>query len=186
MFSQVAIEGQFTNPDGSPASGTVCLTPNSRLVNGEDIQSEAPICGVLEAQGRIVSQGYQALVVSATDDEGTTPVGASYTVTLQVNGQEVVEFATPVSEDFGPCHDVLATTSETEPTIVLVGLIASPSMVGATLTGNNFDGAQEIISVDPGANMVTVNTDASATGVDGAIVITGGCASFALLEANAL
>ena len=39
MFSQVAIEGQFTNPDGSPASGTVCLTPNSRLVNGEDIQS---------------------------------------------------------------------------------------------------------------------------------------------------
>jgi hypothetical protein len=189
-FTPIAIEGRFTNADGSPASGTICLEPDSELINGEETQSRQPICGLLDADGRIIGQDQRALVVNATDDAGTTPVGSSYTVTLQLDGQSVVGFSTPMPSNPASwggvrpvtCTDPIASGSTASALISLVDLVAAEAMVGATLSGLN---TGTVVSVDETANTIMASGDSAFTGVH-TLTIEGGCVEFAALEANAL
>ena len=194
-FTMMAVQGLFTNPDGTPASGTLCITPNSAIENltaGESPQTMQPVCGLLNQFGRIVSQAYTALEVAATDDSGTTPIGSSYTFSLKLDGQSLVEFSTPVPHDVASwsasypvvCVDSAANTVLDSDVVELVNLLASPSMVGASITGSGITGGATILSVDPGANTVTMSSNA--IGSDAGVSIEGGCIPFTTLRANAL
>jgi hypothetical protein len=195
-FTKIALEGSFQNPDGSPASGTLCAVPDSSLRNYDgslEEMSNQSICGVLDASGRIVSQGLTAFVINATDDTGTVPVGAFYTFTLKLDGQDVIEFSSPVPSDpatFGvptPCvpQDFNSITA-TGPIITLVDLIASPSMVGQSATCSRFaSGNHNIIDYDPVANTITLDVDAESAGVCDT-TINGGAIYLACLQGNDL
>ena len=141
-FTQVAIEGQFLGADGSPASGTICVTPNSALINSDAVVSEQgtqPICGVLDSQGRIVAQNGQALVVAATDDVGTWPIGSAYTFTLTLDGQSIIEFESPVphvvttfdSPVPPQVNDLTATATLGSPILQLRSSIAASAMIAS-------------------------------------------------------
>jgi hypothetical protein len=178
-FTKIALEGSFQNPDGSPASGTLCAVPDSSLRNYD---------GSLEE-----SQGLTAFVINATDDTGTVPVGAFYTFTLKLDGQDVIEFSSPVPSDpatFGvptPCvpQDFNSITA-TGPIITLVDLIASPSMVGQSATCSRFaSGNHNIIDYDPVANTITLDVDAESAGVCDT-TINGGAIYLACLQGNDL
>lgn len=196
MFTPVAIEGTFLNPDDTAASGTLCLTPSTALVNSDEPleeQGTEPVCGVLDSEGRITAQSGLALIANATDDTATTPVGAYYVFQLQLDGQLAIEFNSPLPHDVvgfrsgaGVCVDVAATTTIDEPVVQLVNLIAASSMVGATVTGENFEGEPTVLSIDASANTITLSANATATGVDGSLTVESGCILFGALQANAL
>ena len=197
-ITRVALEGKFINADGSPASGTICARLNTTLIttliNGPLVLSPSVICGLLDGAGRIIGQNQRALVLYATDDAGTTPVGATYTLTLSLDGEMPEEFDTLMPHEgsawSGPypntAYDPHATVVEGSPVITLVDIIASPTMVGAAaLTGSAFTGSQTVISVDVNANTVTVGSNASMTGVDSDLAVLIGIASFESLRLNA-
>ena len=194
-FTMIALQGKFTNPDGTPASGTICATPTAMLENfspGVEPQTAEPVCGLLDAEGRIVGQNYQAMEITATDDPNTTPIGASYIFGLKLDGQPFVEFTTPVPSNpssWGSsyevaCYDNTAVTVADSPTIVLVDLVAGVAMVGAQITGPGIDGTAHIISVNPTAKSVTIDSPAIAS--DAGVTIEGGCIPLMTLRANAL
>jgi hypothetical protein len=194
-ITSIAIEGLFLDADDSPSSGTICLTPNSSFWNGDETVPMAPICGLLDPSGRIINQAQRALAVAATTDTLTYPAGVSYTITVKLDGQPMFEFSVPICHLGGACYppfpngkpvDVAATVSSTSPVAQLVNLVASTTMVGATVTGNQISGGTTILSVDEDANTVTMSADALGTGVDGAFEISGGCIAFQALRAAAL
>jgi len=193
-ITRVALEGKFINADGSPASGTICARLNTELSNTPETVSPSVICGLLDGEGRIIGQDQRALVLYATDDAGTYPVGSTYTLTLELDGEMPVEFATPVPHApavWGglvpvTCQDPAATTTISTEVVQLVHLVASFSMVGATVTGNHFTGSVTITAVDPAANTITVSANATTSGVDTALTIAGGCVELAALRENAL
>ena len=193
MFTRIALEGRFTSADGSPASGTITVTPNSFLVNdGLEGQSMGAVSGVLDSEGRISINGGGALVLNATDDDTTSPSGSSYAFALKLDGRSDINFSCPVPSDpntFGTpgqpiCIDTAAIITNGSPTVLLVNLIASASMIGSHLSAGNIS-ESVIISVDEEANTVTCSNDATSTGTTPAQVI-GGCVNFFGLQANAL
>ena len=195
-FTMIALQAKFTNADGSPASGTVCATPNSHLENfdpGGEPQTMEPVCGLLDPNGRLVSQSYQSLVIAATDDPGTIPIGASYTFTIKLDGQDLVEFSSPLPSDPQSwpstpppsCSDDSATTVTDSPTIALVDLLASPTMVGAQVMGPAISGTAHVLSANRGTNTITIDANATETGAGG-VIIEGGCFPLTTLWANAL
>jgi hypothetical protein len=198
MFTPIAIEGLYSNADGTTSTGTITATPNSALVDlTEDStqdQTRAPIVGIIDELGRIAAQDGLAFVLNATDDEGTLPIGASYTFTLTLDGEQIVEFSSPVPHNptsFGglfpkECVDTLAQTTEGSNVITLVNLLAASSMIGATVTGSHFATSTTITAVDALANTITVIANATSTGVDDTLTIAGGCIPFSTLQANAL
>ena len=195
-FTQVAIEGQFLGADGSPASGTICVTPNSALINSDAVVSEQgtqPICGVLDSQGRIVAQNGQALVVAATDDVGTWPIGSAYTFTLTLDGQSIIEFESPVphvvttfdSPVPPQVNDLTATATLGSPILQLRSSIAASSMIGQTITSSEFTGTPTVLSINAIANTITLSASANASGVS-TTLFSNGAIQFASLQANAL
>lgn len=95
-FTAITITGTFENPDGSLSSGTFCATPSASLTNGSANATAAPVCGVLNDSGAIVAQSGQPFVINATNDAGTLPEGEYYTFTLQLDGQDLIEFNAPL------------------------------------------------------------------------------------------
>ena len=198
MFTPIAIEGQFTNADGSTSTGTITATPNSALIDvtGDETQDQAraPICGIIDSNGRIASQSGLAFVLNATDDADTLPIGASYTFTVVLDGEQIVEFSSGVPHDPSAFHsllpvecvDVLATTTDESDIVTLVNLLAANSMIGATVTGNHIPSDTTITAVNEVTNTITLSNEATATGVDGNLEIVGGCIPFSVLQANAL
>lgn len=197
MFTKIALQSLFQNGDGSPASGSIFVTPRSALVNyGDEAeqQSIATIAGIIDALGRVAGINGCALVVNATDDATTLPIGASYLFTVQLNDQGVNEFSSLVPhspETWAGLSsvkptDVLATTIDTSPVVTLVNLLAAESMIGAVVTGLHIIGSPTVISVDVAANTITLSANATFTGVDGEIMIAGGCCLISGLQANAL
>ncbi len=190
MFTQVALEGQFLNADESPATGTVCARLNGQIRNQPSVVGPSTVCGLLDGAGRIIGQDQLALLLVATDDSTTLPEGVTYTLTLSLDGEPPVEFDTALPHNpssFGASGakvvDGLATTVEGQPLVTLVTVVASETMVGATITGTNISGTVE--SVDTDANTLTLSANATATGVDPTLTIAGGCVSFVALQQNA-
>lgn len=194
MFTRLALEGRFTNLGGTPASGTVTVTPNSVLLSGDEAQGITAVSGILDAQGRIVADDGTPFVINATDDASTSPIGSSYAFLLKLDGRVIPEFSSYVPRDPGTwqgsvhaiCYDALAVAAEGSPIIHLIDLIASEAMVGSLLVGTQFSGTQTIASVDEAANTVTVGTNAISSGVDANFSIQGGCVNIFALRANAL
>ena len=130
--------------------------------------------------------------MAATDDPNTTPIGSSYTFSLKLDGQNLVEFSSGVPASPSSwsgsypviCYDNDAATVLDSAVVQLVDLIASESMIGATITGPGIDGPQTITSVDVANNRVTMGSPAIAS--DASVAIEGGCLPFTSLQANAL
>ena len=188
-FTPIAIEGQFINADGSYASGTVCVTPNSTLLNAGESQSAQPICGVLDGLGRITSQGGEALIVNATDDAGTSPIGSSCTFLINLDGQSAYQFESPVPSGANSALPAVVTDSvsltATSNQIVLNELIASTTMIGKTLTGAGITGTATITAINQLTNTLTINVNATTTETS-TITIAGAAVSINTLKANSL
>ena len=45
-ITQVSLQGILTNPDGSPAQGTVCVTPTALMANGSQLVDTTPQAGI--------------------------------------------------------------------------------------------------------------------------------------------
>lgn len=80
-FTMITVTHRFTNLDGSAASGCVIFRLSQRITNGGvSYEPQVVVHANLDATGRLS----QAL--PANDDAGTTPVGSTYTVIPQING----------------------------------------------------------------------------------------------------
>lgn len=190
-FTLIAIEGQFTNADGSPAIGMICVTPGSEMENDGAWQMEMPVMGALDSMGRIVAAAGGALIVKATDDPATTPIGAYYTFSVRVSGQGLIEFSTGVPSGANDAFttgavDQGAVAVEESPIVTLSTLIAAASMIGAVVTSTKFEGSPTILSVDDIANTVTLSENATASGTDDEFTIASGAVMFSELYENAL
>ena len=195
-FTPIAIEGRFTKPDGSASVGTISARLSSELRStvDESILDAGVVTGSLDGAGRIVGSNGLALVLYATDDVTTEPVGAYYTFTLTLESSDVDEFNSPVPHSpstWGAaisalCVDSAATTVLGSAVVTLTNLVVASSMIGASVTGTNVPLGATVLSIDALANTLTLSANATATGVDSTLTIHAGCVSLVSLIGNAL
>lgn len=77
-FSSTPITHQFTNPDGTPASGTITFQLSKRITNGGVTIVPGEVTSTLNAQGQLA----QSLV--PCNDPGTTPTDSEWLVTFRL------------------------------------------------------------------------------------------------------
>lgn len=77
-FTNVTVTGHLENPDTGPAEGRVVFTLSKDLENGTAVAAATPVEAVLDAAGTF------SVGLVATDDTGTTPTGATYHASVQV------------------------------------------------------------------------------------------------------
>lgn len=83
-FTMVPLTGTFETPAGTPASGTITLTPDSPMENAGMV---ATVPVVLTLVSGAIPSGAE---IAATDDVGTTPSGVTYTVEIAIQGAPTV------------------------------------------------------------------------------------------------
>ena len=150
------------------------------------------ISGLLDSQGRLVAQNGLALVLDATDDSQTTPYGAYYSFTLNVDGVGVFAFDSPV-----PCQSLAwsgagsalvvdegAVCVAGSAIVELVNTVASPSVIGTTVTSPSFVGTPTVTAIDAVANTLTLSTTASSSGLG--LTYSKGIFPLTTLMSNAL
>jgi hypothetical protein len=180
----VSVQGTILAPDGSPARGTLCATPDWPLDVGSGLFPASPVCGLLDAAGMIRANSYHALALYATDESGddeagTTQVGAVYRWLLQIDGQTVTEFGAPLP--------VASTATETNGStngtnlVTLSTLLASAAMVGHSITGTNISGGTTVTAYDDKANTLTLSAVATGTG-SGLSFVVGGAVELEALQ----
>jgi hypothetical protein len=99
-FTSVEISHQFSNADGTAASGTVEFTLSGRMTNGtQSIMKTAAVTVALDGTGSFTK------ALPANDDAGTVPVGVQWLVALRVAGadEETYEVTVPSA---APGHTV--------------------------------------------------------------------------------
>lgn len=82
-FTQATITHTFTNPDSTPASGSVTFTLSKRMTNG----TISIVPGVTVTIG-LSSSGQLSQVLYANTDAGTVPSDAQWRVDIRVNNTE--------------------------------------------------------------------------------------------------
>lgn len=183
-LTRIAVQGTLTNPDGSAASGQFVATPAASLINGQDVASPGPQAGVIDPSGRIVAQSLEALVINATDDDGTSPTGTAYTFSIKIDGAGIVEFTAAVPND-SIATETMGITSDGVNVVMLTTLVAWPSMIDRPISGTNIPAAATVTDVDTLTNTVTISADATATTI-GCTFEIGGAVDLTTLIDNAL
>ena len=182
MRTPISIQSLLLSGDGTPATGTICLTPTTSAVNSDQLYGAEPICGLFDTKGRVVAQNYEALEVWASDDDGIDPVVA-YVVSVRIDGQSLLEFTCTIPAA-STAFDAGAVTADGTTTVNLSELVVSPSMVGQPITGGNIPISTTVVSVDVGQNALTMSNPATMSGTT--IVAIGGAAALTGLLAAAL
>lgn len=78
-FSTVTITHQFTNPDATPASGSVVFSLSKRMTNGtQSIMPGVTVTSALNGSGQL------SQVLYANDDPGTVPGDAQWRVDIRI------------------------------------------------------------------------------------------------------
>jgi hypothetical protein len=188
MFTPIVVTGRYLNADGSAASGTFSATPQSVLLNGGIEQPAAPVSGQLDSSGRLVATSGEALVLNATDDSGTSPIGASYVFALKLDGVGTMEFESPLPHAPSSSFDAVdseAVSTVLSPTVTLGNIVVAPEMVGVAVSGANLPAGTTILSVSTALNTITLSANANATGTF-TLTFASGVISLSALAANAL
>jgi hypothetical protein len=114
-FTRVAVSRTYQSADGTPAEGTVTLTPVTPMINGPTVIA-APIPATLSSIGVATWTN-----LAATTDPGTLPVNAAYWVDERLTGQKARRYAVRVPHDAGSSLDLSSLDELTEPGLVPVG-----------------------------------------------------------------
>ena len=185
LITPISLQGILTDPDGSPAQGTVCATPTSMLANGSQLVDTTPQAGILNMAGQIVAQSLYALVIGANDDAGTTPPDGAYVFTIQRDGSPLLEFTAAVPAA-STATDVGGTTTNLSPVIILGSLIASLAMQGQPITGTNIPSSTTVLSVDENENTLTLSNPCTGSDLLGCTFVVGGAIEMSALIPDAL
>lgn len=166
-FTPITVQATRQNADNTPASGNITFTLNAEMLNGIDSVQPAPILGVLNANGQLVAQNGQPLILLANDDTGTTPnlPTAAYLVTEQIDGSPLVQYSVIISSGntSNPLIiDFNATFTEGSPIVQLSNVLASSALQFYDDANNSLSG--DVIAFDPVANTVTIDQDAAFSG----------------------
>ena len=183
----ISVQGILLGPDGEPATGTICATPSAPATNGATSYPAAPLCGLLDLDGRVVAQGYGALDILATDDEGTVPETLGYIFDVQIDGEDLYEFTSivPAASTADEAHGSADGSGPTPTLITLADLVASEAMIGRTITGDGISGSSSVVAFDPVANTITIADDVIG-GYSGNMNVTiGGAVSIVALMQDA-
>ena len=79
-FSTCTITHSFSNPDGTPASGTLTFQLSKRMTNGTSTIVPGELTATLDSNG-LLSQP-----LTANNDPGTVPGDAEWLVTFRILG----------------------------------------------------------------------------------------------------
>lgn len=188
-LTQITIGGRWTLPSGGGSQGQVVLTLSATLRNGTTEVSPASIPGTFDPSGRVCSPGLFPLIVDANDDAPTTPPGSSYEIDLTIDGTQLETFEAVISH-LATAVDSAGVTA-TSTTITLGNLLASPTMVGQTITGTDIPGSTTVTGyafVPSGAGAVnTLTISNPATGShSGASFTIGGVVDLGALVPSVL
>jgi hypothetical protein len=91
-FTYVQVTRTYELATDVPATGSVRFRPIDRMVNGLTVVS-APVTAVLDVAGSI------NVLLAATTDPATRPIGVTYEVREQITGQAVVVYYVSVPHD---------------------------------------------------------------------------------------
>lgn len=94
-FTQRTVTHQFTNADGTPASGSVTCVLTKRMTNSG--QTVAPG----EVTTSLSGSGAMSVSLFANNDTGTTPGDAEWAVTIRINGVKNEEYFVTVPTGSG-------------------------------------------------------------------------------------
>jgi hypothetical protein len=173
MRTLVALEGRFFNADGTSARGTICATPSDATDFNEEGYTGQPICGLLDADGRVTAQSGRAMELFATDDVGAQAF--DYTFTVQLDGEDLVEFKAALPKASTASDSSVATTLDSA-TVILTDLVVSDSMLSQLIVGANWPSATTVLGMNSTTNALTLSALATATGSCSATV--GGAANY--------
>lgn len=81
-FTSCSLTHSFTNPDGTPASGTVELTLSKRMTNGTNTIVPGSVTATLNGSGDV------AVSVASNKDPATLPTDAQWRCDLRIAGAE--------------------------------------------------------------------------------------------------
>lgn len=95
-FTTITITGSFERPNGEPAQGSIVATLSETIQNGTEIVEPNPVMGVLNGEGKLVSESLQPFTLAANDDTDTTPVGSTYTFLVELDTAPVRSFTATV------------------------------------------------------------------------------------------
>lgn len=84
-FTLITVTGRFTREDGTPSQGTVTAELTQSLHNAAWDIDRVPLTGRLNSEGHLMNLAGEPFRLVATDDAGTTPAGATYQFTLQID-----------------------------------------------------------------------------------------------------
>lgn len=100
-ISLVTITHAFTNPDQTPASGSVVFSLTKRITNGtQSVVPGVTVTASLNAQGQL------SQVLYANTDTGTIPQDSQWRVDIRVGNEDdgpyfITVPATPSTQDLG-------------------------------------------------------------------------------------
>jgi hypothetical protein len=82
-FTTITLTGQFYNPDGTPAHGTVTATLDTAITNSDHTIEPTPITGIINSTGQLVAVTGEPFTLTANNDSATLPTGtfSYFTVT---------------------------------------------------------------------------------------------------------
>jgi hypothetical protein len=176
---QTVIVGILNNADGTPADGRVIFTPSEGVTYGNVVIPRTGIVGVLDSQGRLVTQALEGFSILPTDvgldegdsDEGPVTSDAFYVVTLDLVGQRIQEFRARVPTTTTATDSQALAASAGLSLLSLGEFVACQAMVGATVTGTGIAGSTTVESFDHVANTLTLS--ALTTGAVDGVTLTG-------------
>lgn len=113
-FTPVTIVGTITRPDGTSAEGEFTATLTEPMVNGTTIILPTPITGQLTSGGPVNTSGLP-FILEANDDPATTPAGAAYEFTFELDNAPVDPFTAVITHSAPGGQVNLATLIPTVP-----------------------------------------------------------------------
>lgn len=186
------MQAQIINADGSQAAGVICVKPDTANALTPIVNSGAPVCGMLDVQGRLVSQAVDTpLTVWASDDTygDDVPFNTIYICQANIVGQEYFEFQAYVPKA-STAIELAAKTSLMSPTVTLTTLIAGAAMLGQPIVGDNWPADTIVIAFSGIYNTVTLGDSGmnpvNATSSGECEATIGGCVNWDTLVENQL
>lgn len=85
-FSTATVTHQFSNADGTPASGSVTFNLTRRMTNGGTTILPTEVTASLNGTGAI------SATLTSNADAGTTPTDAQWRVTFRILGCDLEQF----------------------------------------------------------------------------------------------
>lgn len=165
-FTQVTVTGNYQLPDGSAASGAVVFTPTAPMRNAT-ATSETSVSAPVHAQ---IVAGALSVVLAATTDPGTTPVGVTYEVVEYVGTAVPRRYWLAVPHGGGTIDLDAATIIETYPNSIIQPGPAGP----AGPAGPPGSGSVNTVNGDPGPAVVLTASSVGAQPSDADLTTIAG------------